>query len=47
VAILNATLKAKLIPFANECIKDCPGTLVQEDKALSYAHYSQERVCYI
>jgi transposase len=31
----------KLIPFAKECMKDRPQTLVQEDKAPSHAHHAQ------
>ncbi|CAE7020550.1 Transposase [Pyrenophora teres f. teres] len=34
----------KLIPFAKECQKQRPSTLVQEDKAPSYAHYAQRFV---
>jgi len=40
----------KLIPFAKECMKDRPNTIVQEDKAPSHAHraqgilYSKEQV---
>jgi hypothetical protein len=34
----------KLFPFAKECEKDRPSTIVQEDKAPSHAHYIQGRV---
>ncbi|KAF7575696.1 hypothetical protein PtrM4_073200 [Pyrenophora tritici-repentis] len=34
----------KLIPFAKECQKQRPSTLVQEDKAPSHAHYAQRFV---
>ena len=33
---------AKLIPFAKECQKDRPDTVVQEDKAPSHAHWYQD-----
>ncbi|KAF7565430.1 hypothetical protein PtrM4_002320 [Pyrenophora tritici-repentis] len=34
-------LLPKLIPFAKECMRERPGTLVQEDKAPSHAHQAQ------
>ncbi|KAI1512890.1 Tc1 [Pyrenophora tritici-repentis] len=34
----------KLIPFAKECQKGRPCTVVQEDKAPSHAHYAQQLV---
>jgi hypothetical protein len=34
----------KLIPFAKECLKDRPQTVIQEDLAPSHAHHAQERV---
>jgi hypothetical protein len=37
-------LKAKLIPFAKECMEKRPGTVVQEDKAPAHSHHFQERV---
>jgi transposase len=43
-------MRPKLIPFAKECMKERPGTLVQEDKAPAHNHhvqrwlYSQEHV---
>lgn len=37
-------LLPKLFPFAKECEKARPGTIVQEDKAPSHAHYIQGRV---
>lgn len=37
-------LKPKLIPFALECKKDRPNTVVQEDKAPSHNHWIQNRV---
>lgn len=37
-------LKPLLIPFAQECMKDRPGTVVQEDKAPSHAAAIQARV---
>ncbi|KAK2471147.1 hypothetical protein H9L39_17378 [Fusarium oxysporum f. sp. albedinis] len=37
-------LLPKLLPFAKECEKERPGTVVQEDKAPSHNHYSQQRV---
>ena len=40
----NTILKAKLIPFVKECMKDHPGILVQEDKAPAHAYHFQERV---
>jgi hypothetical protein len=35
----------KMFPFALECTKDRPGTLVQEDKAPAHSHYIQQQ-CY-
>jgi hypothetical protein len=36
-------LKPLLLPFAKECLKDRPNTLVQEDNAPAHAlHYQQE-----
>jgi hypothetical protein len=37
-------LKPKLIPFALECMKDRPNTIVQEDKAPSHASKYQNAV---
>ena len=37
-------LKEKLLPFAAECLKNKPGTIVQEDNAPSHAHRDQQRV---
>jgi hypothetical protein len=37
-------LEKKLIPFAKECQKERPATIVQEDKAPSHRHWSQETV---
>ena len=37
-------LLKKLIPFALECKKDRPGTVVQEDKALSHASKHQRQI---
>jgi hypothetical protein len=37
-------LEPKLIPFAKECLKDRPLTIVQEDKAPSHAHWAQKLV---
>jgi hypothetical protein len=34
----------KLLPFATECMKDCPEILVQEDKAPSHAHHYQAEI---
>lgn len=34
----------KLIPFAKECMKERPGTVVQEDKAHAHNHYVQRYV---
>jgi hypothetical protein len=34
----------KLFPFAKECMKDRPGTIVQEDKAPAHAHHDQARI---
>jgi hypothetical protein len=36
-------LEPLLLPFAKECLKDCPSMLVQEDGALSHSlQYQQE-----
>ncbi len=36
-------LEPLLLPFAKECLKDHPGMLVQEDRALSHSlQYQQE-----
>jgi hypothetical protein len=37
-------MRPKLIPFAKECIKEGPGTLVQKDKAPAHSHYVQRYV---
>jgi transposase len=37
-------LLPKLLPFAQECAIERPGTLVQEDKAPAHNHYIQQRV---
>jgi hypothetical protein len=37
-------LLPKLIPFAKECLKERPGTIVQEDKAPAHNHYIQQQV---
>lgn len=37
----SQVLIPKLIPFAKECTKERPKTLVQEDKAPSHAHHAQ------
>lgn len=37
----SQVLIPKLIPFAKECMKDRPQTIVQEDKAPSHAHHAQ------
>lgn len=37
-------LMGKLLPFAKECLKERPGTIVQEDKAPSHAHSSQAEI---
>jgi len=37
-------LLPKLFPFARECAKDRPGTIVQEDKAPAHSHWIQRRV---
>ncbi|EKJ68815.1 hypothetical protein FPSE_11007 [Fusarium pseudograminearum CS3096] len=34
----------KLLPFAQACEEERPGTVVQEDKAPSHAHHAQQRV---
>jgi hypothetical protein len=34
----------KLIPFTQECAKERPATIVQEDKAPSHTHFIQQRV---
>jgi len=31
-------LEAKLLPFAKECIKERPGTIVQEDNSVLYVY---------
>ncbi|KAI1678360.1 Tc1 [Pyrenophora tritici-repentis] len=40
----NRVLIPKLLPFAKECLKERPGTVVQEDKAPSHTHYIQRLV---
>jgi transposase len=37
-------LIAKLLPFAKECLKERPGTIVQEDNAPAYASRYQQEV---
>jgi hypothetical protein len=37
-------LKAKLLPFAKECLKHNPDTIVQEDKAPAHVHKSQSGI---
>ena len=37
-------LKGKLLPFAKECKKDRPGTIIQEDNASLHAHHYQHQV---
>jgi hypothetical protein len=37
-------LVPKLLPFAKECMKERPNTVVQEDKAPSHNHHAQQRV---
>jgi transposase len=43
-------MRPKLIPFAKECMKERPSTLIQEDRAPAHSHhiqryvYSQERI---
>jgi hypothetical protein len=37
-------LKEKLLPFAIECKKDRPNTIVQEDNASPHAHHHQHQV---
>lgn len=37
----SCVLLPKLLPFAKECLKDRPGTVVQEDKAPAHAHHYQ------
>jgi transposase len=37
-------LEKKLLPFAKECAKERPGTVVQEDNAAPHAHHHQYRV---
>ena len=37
-------LYPKLLPFALECMKERPHTVVQEDKAPSHAHHAQQAV---
>ena len=34
-------LEPKFLPFAKECMKDLPQTVVQEDKAPAHAHHAQ------
>jgi DNA-binding transcriptional MerR regulator len=34
----------KLFPFAKECLKDRPNTIIQEDKAPPHIHHDQHRV---
>ncbi|KAL1972931.1 hypothetical protein VTN31DRAFT_6473 [Thermomyces dupontii] len=40
----NEVLLPKLIPFAKECQKDRPGTVVQEDNAPAHVHFSQQEI---
>ena len=40
----TCVLLPKLFPFAKECQKDRPDTIVQEDKAPSHAHHAQQRI---
>lgn len=40
----SQVLLPKLLPFAKECTRERPGTIVQEDKAPSHAHYAQHLV---
>lgn len=40
-------LLGKLIPFAKECLKDRPGTIVQEDNAPSHAAESAREIYYL
>jgi hypothetical protein len=37
-------LKPLLLPFGKECLKERPGTLVQEDRALSHSSRYQQEV---
>ncbi|KAK2471173.1 hypothetical protein H9L39_17404 [Fusarium oxysporum f. sp. albedinis] len=37
-------LLPKLLPFAKECQKERPNTVVQEDKASSHKHHAQQRI---
>jgi hypothetical protein len=37
-------LLPKLLPFAKECTKDRPKTIVQEDKAPCHAHHYQQQI---
>lgn len=37
-------LKPKLLPFAQDCQSERPGTIVQEDNAPAHAHHLQEKV---
>jgi hypothetical protein len=37
-------LLPKMLPFAKECQKERPGTIVQEDKAPAHNHHAQQRV---
>lgn len=34
----------KLIPFAKECLKERPGTIVQEDNAPAHRHHIQQQI---
>ena len=40
----HTVLLPLLIPFAKECLKERPATVVQEDKAPPHSHYIQQRV---
>ncbi|KAM5345573.1 hypothetical protein ACJ41O_005222 [Fusarium nematophilum] len=40
----NKILIPLMIPFAKECMKSRPETVVQEDKAPAHAHHAQQRV---
>jgi hypothetical protein len=37
-------LLPKMLPFAKECLRERPDTVVQEDKAPSHAHHAQQRI---
>jgi hypothetical protein len=37
-------LEKKLLPFAKECVKDRPNTIVQEDNASPHAHHYNRQV---